>query len=85
MERLELHEATRRNLIKTDIEVLDLIVTIHNLINCISHKQWDRLNKQTASVLHSCNRLVEKLNTKPTPVEDEIIELENKIKKLNSY
>lgn len=82
MELKELKESVRRNMVKNDLRVLDVIATGHNLIKCIESKQWERLDKKTAGFIGSYNSLIEDLNEKSTPIEDEIMNLEARIKLL---
>ena len=78
----ELREPVRRNLVSSDIEILDILATGHNLIKCIENNHWERLHKKLNSFIGSYNYLITNLNKKETPIEDEIIQLEERIKKL---
>lgn len=82
MELIELKESVRRNLVKNDLNVLDILATGHNLIMCIENQQWGRLGKKTYSFVGSYNNLIAELNKKETPVEDEIMRMEKKIEEL---
>jgi len=62
MELTTLKEEKRVKMVKSDMETLDLLATIHNLLLCIDSKNWERLPKKTRRVLDSHNRLITKLN-----------------------
>ena len=82
MELKELREPVRRIMVKNDLCVLDILATGHNLIKCIESKNWERLKKKTVGFICSYNTLIEELNNKETPVEDKILELEERIEQL---
>jgi len=76
MELNELRESVRRELLQDDMAILDMLSCLHNLLQCIEHKQWERLPKKHDVTQCAYNKLVEKLNRRFTPTQDSIIELE---------
>lgn len=82
MELNELREPVRRDMVKNDLEVLDILACGHNLIGAYKTKNWERVHKKMYNFICSYNRLIEHLNKKETPVEDEIMNLEARIEKL---
>jgi hypothetical protein len=84
MELLKLKESVRRNMCKNNISTLDIVATGHNLIRCIEDKSWERLPKKLHEFTISYNCLIEDLNKMETPVEEEIIRLEEELEKLRS-
>lgn len=67
----KLQENVRRNMVQNNLELLDVLATGHNLIQCIKHKQYGRLDKKTTQFIGSFNNLIEELNKIDTPIEDE--------------
>lgn len=82
MELNKLREPVRRNLVKNNIRILDIIAVGHNLIGAYQRQDWHRVQKKMNSFIESYNWLIEDLNKKETPIEDEIIRLEEEIEKL---
>ena len=86
MELKELKESVRRSLLRNSLDyaILDVIATGHNLLRALDRKEWDRVQKKSVEFAGSYNNMIDELNKKETPVDDEIIKLEEKIEVLKN-
>ena len=80
----KLREPVRINMVKNDLHLLNILATGHNLIRCIETKNWERLCNKLIAFTDGYNKLIEELNKKETPIEDEIEILEAKIEELQN-
>jgi hypothetical protein len=84
MELNVLKESVRRNLIKNDMGVLHIMAVGQNLIRVYESQNWERIPKKMNEFIHAYNYLITEYNKKETPIEDEIIELEERIEWLKN-
>ena len=82
MKLLELKEAARVKALKNNFEVLSLTASLHNLLNVINSKSWERLAKKTAYTVDAYNKLIEKMNNSLTEKDLKEQDLKAELEKL---